>query len=122
MKKLIAIIGTLMIVVMFFRAINGAEAMPISNILVYLSENIPEPLDPSVFDYINNVKDRFSDFEWSEDLDFFENLKNVLKTFFNIFAQLFLVINTLFYVFIHNILMAAVAILKIIWYLLGFGG
>lgn len=122
MKKIIALIGTLMVIVMFFRVINGAGEMPITNIFVYLSENIPESLDISVFDHINAVKDTFSKFDWSEDLNFFENLKNVLKSFFDMFKQLFLCLASLTTIFIDNILMAAVSIVKIIWYLLGFGG
>lgn len=122
MKKIIALIGTLMVIVMFFRVINGAGEMPITNIFVYLSENIPESLDISVFDNINAVKDTFSNFDWSEDLNFFENLKNVLKSFFDMFKQLFLCLASLTTIFINNILMAAVSIVKIIWYLLGFGG
>lgn len=122
MKKLLAIIGVSMIVIALFRTLNGAGNISISNVMLYLNENTPKSIDISAFDSISYVKDAFNSFTWSSDLNILENIAGILRSTAEMFIALFNCLIGLSVAFIGNIFMSAVNILKLIWYLFGFGG
>ena len=122
MKKLIAIIGTFMIVIAFFRVINGAGMISVSNVLIYLKENEIASIDIGIYDQLKGFESLSGGFSWSDDLNFMQNIRGAIMFAFSaiqVFVQFIVGIST---VFIVNIFTSAVAVLKLIWYLFGFGG
>jgi len=122
MKKMIAIIGTCMIVIALFRTLNGAPNISIENVMLYLSENAPEQMDIDAFQSISYVKDAFQSYSWSKDQSVLDNLCGILVNTVEMIYSLFNCLVGLSKAFIGNILMSAVTVLKLVWYLFGFGG
>lgn len=122
MKKLIAIIGTCMMIIAFFRVINGAETISVTNVLIYLQESEKITLDVSIYDQLKIFDSLSGKFSWSDEISLIQNIKNAVMYAFDAVTIFFTFIGSISTVFIGNLLAGALAVLKLIWYLFGFGG